>query len=1007
MFEDPSGAEWEIKLGGSKRVSVSDAERQTRTAREILHRLDGQPGVVLADEVGMGKTFVALAVAASAILDTWKQRRPVIVTVPRGLVEKWLRDWADFRRHCVPAASRLRFVEPAVAKRPMELFRLFEQSGTDRARLIVTSVSAYTGKLTDPWIKLLLVRLGLMHMTVSKDQRENLEFWLTILLRKTVGHSLSRSEIVSLLRASRAQWPNILASAGVTPDDAALLEKFWKRAEDLDWWPFANFMNDHLLSRYGVHGADQVREVRRQFDDALQQMFREWRSKASWSSPLLILDEAHHAKNDRTRLARLFRDPETSAGTGGEAPALANKFDRILLLTATPFQLGHQELIRILLRLGAIRWGGRRSPEGDERTFRDRVEDLRDMLDRNRAATHCLQRLWGQIEPALPALRTGHSAAEGRSSEVLSDWLARFVEPETVEDQLPSEMALGRALADCKRTKQLAETALRPWIIRHNKPTLLSEASEGSRELLRRLPIRGAGIISAGQEHQSLQPGLAIEGDDLLAFLLAARAQGESAALKRKQLLQFAGGLCSSYEAFHHTRGNSNVSETIDGSDGLVGGDAEFAGVSSAASLEGYSESRLRWYADQIARHVPGKDPTSDLRTVRHPKLSAVIARVVDLWEAGEKALIFCFYRQTSSALRDHIAQAVRERIAALAVARTGLADPRRATSLLESIGRRLGDKRSPFYHGLNEHLRKLVSEEIATTSVPPDVCERLIALFLAYSRSVPFLVRSLPPNDPEFYQLLTAESVTAAKRERAVETLLRAIDEGRGGRSSASGRFREFVRFVLEAGGSDGALDPSVEEAARVESDEGDELESEMHEQRSVWSTVLGDLAAVADFRSSGRDGVRARNVVSMVNGETPVEERYRVARAFNGPLFPEIMISSSVLGEGIDLHRFCRHVVHHDLDWNPSRLEQRTGRVDRIRCLAERERASIRVYEPYIAGSADERMFRVVQDRQRWFQVVMGQRYDLTDASAEEVVERLPLPERLAHDLTFQLSV
>jgi hypothetical protein len=31
---------------------------------------------------------------------------------------------------------------------------------------------------------------------------------------------------------------------------------------------------------------------------------------------------------------------------------------------------------------------------------------------------------------------------------------------------------------------------------------------------------------------------------------------------------------------------------------------------------------------------------------------------------------------------------------------------------------------------------------------------------------------------------------------------------------------------------------------------------------------------------------------------------------------------------------------VIHHDLDWNPSSIEQRTGRVGRLGCKAEQER-------------------------------------------------------------------
>jgi len=40
--------------------------------------------------------------------------------------------------------------------------------------------------------------------------------------------------------------------------------------------------------------------------------------------------------------------------------------------------------------------------------------------------------------------------------------------------------------------------------------------------------------------------------------------------------------------------------------------------------------------------------------------------------------------------------------------------------------------------------------------------------------------------------------------------------------------------------------------------------------------------------------------------------------------------LLLMAVMGEGVDLQRFCRHVIHHDLDWSPSQIEQRTGRID-----------------------------------------------------------------------------
>src|SRR4051794_20728893 len=56
-------------------------------------------------------------------------------------------------------------------------------------------------------------------------------------------------------------------------------------------------------------------------------------------------------KNDTTRISRLF----TPLADQPEDGALRGIFERILMLTATPFELGHSELINVLSRLDTIR----------------------------------------------------------------------------------------------------------------------------------------------------------------------------------------------------------------------------------------------------------------------------------------------------------------------------------------------------------------------------------------------------------------------------------------------------------------------------------------------------------------------------------------------------------------------------------------------------------------------------------------------------------------------------
>ena len=143
----------------------------------------------------------------------------------------------------------------------------------------------------------------------------------------------------------------------------------------------------------------------------------------------------------------------------------------------------------------------------------------------------------------------------------------------------------------------------------------------------------------------------------------------------------------------------------------------------------------------------------------------------------------------------------------------------------------------------------------------------------------------------------------------------------------------------------------------------------------------------------------------VQVATGRTKRETRSRLMRAFNTPFFPDIFVCSQVMGEGVDLQRYCRHVIHHDLAWNPSTIEQRTGRVDRLGCKAE-GREPISVYLPYLSGAADERQYRVMTEREQWFRVVMGQdevaRLITRDSDA---VARLP--GSIADELSFNLEL
>lgn len=57
------------------------------------------------------------------------------------------------------------------------------------------------------------------------------------------------------------------------------------------------------------------------------------------------------------------------------------------------------------------------------------------------------------------------------------------------------------------------------------------------------------------------------------------------------------------------------------------------------------------------------------------------------------------------------------------------------------------------------------------------------------------------------------------------------------------------------------------------------------------------------------------------------------------------DILIATDVLAEGVNLQQ-CRHIINYDLPWNPMRLVQRHGRIDRL--LSQHSRVFLRTYFP-----------------------------------------------------------
>jgi hypothetical protein len=279
-------------------------------------------------------------------------------------------------------------------------------------------------------------------------------------------------------------------------------------------------------------------------------------TRAEFESPLLILDEAHHLKNPSTRLASLFVEPEAAQDSefivsGG---ALGGKFQRMLFLTATPFQLGHAELINVLDRFKGVNWN---SDNGliQRAEFDKRLEHLWVVLDEAQKAALRLDRSWGKLTE--DHLRN----ADGQVIPA-DDWWAH-VKSGAGEGLIGQVVERVRATEE--RMKQ-AQEHLAPWIHRQTKSAYLPSTDKP-----RRVVLPGAGI----RDVQGCEAGLEISEDVLLPFLLAGRAQALLANCEAGRAL-FAEGLASSFEAYLETRSG---------------------------------KPELKWYLDHLDRALPRDNP--------------------------------------------------------------------------------------------------------------------------------------------------------------------------------------------------------------------------------------------------------------------------------------------------------------------------------------------------------------------------------------------------------------
>lgn len=977
---------------GGRTVPTSDLRRQEMTASALLDRFTERPVQLLADEVGMGKTYVALAAAAS--LKSASNPLRVAVLVPnRELARKWEQELFEFneasvqdrRRRFTPLASNDSFVSE----------NLQDLAGRSAGR------------------RLTIIRYG-AHGSVSKklaDENDTIRAaaW-SVSTDRRLSHVKAalraafdvkqrphgQGELLRSLNRLRGATDPLIPHPRPTGRNAWTPEQIEGRSGTDLWNAAVDSVAAAPLRPYA--------QLRLQVRAKLLQAARGAILADVGEFDLVIVDEAHNWVN-------------RAKGADESRLALLHVAHRALLLTATPLQLTADDLPNLLGQFADLGQRLRRRPS------RKLAEELPDMRDGLRVASN-----------ASAAFRREWSAADPSHTEVAE-------RDRNVPGRLPTQVQ--DAVDAVKDANTALEETLQPWLIRHRR-------SRAHRRFL------------IGSE-------------------FTASAVGPSPpAISEPHVLHDAAGLESSHAQVTQLALMRLVGLTL-AQQGAAGRSTLAASMTGVYTTAERSKDVRSWanktpeaqpYMDLVRKRMQAEQRLRSGTNVRsesiHPKLKATLDVVDELWHSGEKILVYCWRVPTAEVVAD----AIRARLDARTDLREhkslqqrlsrdplqAIAEDRVVASLClagevnasyaELVSSTMTAARQTMLAEQAADMRRLTSIHqrlLAEAAIPHAQGWARDVLKTCAAQTPPASRRNTGLSDPVLDDvisgpnILTGDVPEGGEQHRRLALALGRFTEVQHQRhpDTAFARRREMIGMIQSTLRSTHTLArlklSSADQPAAKEVADAYTIPLAHHRRLRSSPSMLDRFADLVEEFTEISDEVLVartkefsstlqRSPVDLITGSGGSRKRQSAFDRFNGPLFPDVLVCTQVGGEGIDLHRFCRVVIHYDLSFNPAKLEQRTGRCDRIGSKAAREGELI-VAVPLLAGSYDERIYDTLLQRDREQEALIGAGVagggvmeideDQRD-SVDEVPDRQrirhgppPLPEWLVEELRCDFSI
>ncbi|MDF3069768.1 MAG: helicase domain protein [Polyangiaceae bacterium] len=644
-----------------------DADRQTATVATLLDRFFNSDSErrwelqLVADEVGMGKTFVALGAAYSILAsmatgvpeaDLIGCARRVLVIAPHNtaLAKKWQREVREFVSRCIPAElapEAEAWFLPRYVDRLDELAQVLRDDSF--CGVIVTHMGVLAGG-------------KLQHYDLKR------RFLLGVLFRFW-GVRFQRDARARLLKGAPDGWPS-------QPDELTRLEDDERkrlpfRSEEQVLAAVRSIAAteagaselEELLAVCKEIAEPYTRERGERFERVEKKLVELYRNVSfaavDGALPLVIVDEAHNWKNGPKKNAN---------GYGNFKRFLGPLTRRALLLTATPFQLRPQEVLE-LLRVGSVITPSPDPSISEQRRARlDRHRDevIAPVLENAARQSRYVARAWARVP-----IRAAHALeATWISPDLIrarDDLRALAHQEGVVSGELVNKSIEAALIGSDPDVRELLRESLRLYAYNHDLSQELGAFVIRHRRRAEHRLVRvgdefsnppSATVLRTDRHVLHASPGIDVRGVGELPHYLLMRCVSELKGGKGRTSLGSALTGCYS-TLLESAEGKSLRSKLQDGSAGKV-------------------------YLDLLVGMVSAEqDP-------EHPKLKAVVDSVLETWRSGEKALLFCFRTHTAQRLHTILSDRIKRELETKREAALG--SPEALTRLRSRFTRRDGD---------------------------------------------------------------------------------------------------------------------------------------------------------------------------------------------------------------------------------------------------------------------------------------------------------------------------